>query len=299
MTEWTTIRESRKIFEDEAVLALDKPVGVSVMGERHDTDLVSMARDAGEELFPAHRIDKVTSGVVLFAKELRFHGDLTRQFNRRTVEKTYLALTRTRGLPALATIDLPLSVGRKNRVRIAANRADIVAWPGPAGTPTPDGPAGTPGSDGAPGSDGPAGSGARGPASWTVPTARTFPNVRSYPSVTRIARVWEGAEHTLVAAYPISGRRHQIRVHLAWVGHPIEGDPLFDRAPVTRTFLHSWRLSFDAAWDDGRRTHAEAAPGADFWSSLGAEEAAAAAAALTASTLAPTPTPTPAPAPAP
>lgn len=270
VTEWTTIRESRKIFEDEAVLALDKPVGVSVMGERHDTDLVSMARDAGEELFPAHRIDKVTSGVVLFAKELRFHGDLTRQFNRRTVEKTYLALTRTRGLPALATIDLPLSVGRKNRVRIAANRADIVAWPGPAGTPTPD-----------------------GPASWTVPAARTFPNVRSYPSVTRIARVWEGAEHTLVAAYPISGRRHQIRVHLAWVGHPIEGDPLFDRAPVTRTFLHSWRLSFDAAWDDGRRTHAEATPGADFWSSLGAEEAAAAAAALTASALTPTPAPAP------
>lgn len=270
VTEWTTIRESRKIFEDEAVLALDKPVGVSVMGERHDTDLVSMARDAGEELFPAHRIDKVTSGVVLFAKELRFHGDLTRQFNRRTVEKTYLALTRTRGLPALATIDLPLSVGRKNRVRIAANRADIVAWPGPTGTPTQD-----------------------GPASWTVPAARTFPNVRSYPSVTRIARVWEGAEHTLVAAYPISGRRHQIRVHLAWVGHPIEGDPLFDRAPVTRTFLHSWRLSFDAAWDDGRRTHAEATPGADFWSSLGAEEAAAAAAALTASDLAPTPTPAP------
>ncbi|WP_020572488.1 RluA family pseudouridine synthase [Parafrankia discariae] len=280
MTEWTTIRESRRIYEDEAVLALDKPVGISVMGERHDTDLVSMARDSGEELFPAHRIDKVTSGVILFAKELRFHGDLTRQFNRRTVAKTYLALTRTRGLPELATIDLPLSVGRKNRVRIAANRADIVARPGSAGTYAPDGPAGT--LDSA--------SPAASPASWTVPAARTFPNVRTYPSVTRVARVWEGAEHTLLAAYPISGRRHQIRVHLAWIGHPIEGDPLFDRAPVTRTFLHSWRLSFDAAWDNGRRTQVEATPGADFWSSLGADEAAAAAALATA--LAPAPAPT-------
>ncbi|MCK9899994.1 RNA pseudouridine synthase [Frankia sp. Cpl3] len=258
VTEWTRVREERRIFEDEAVLALDKPVGVSVMGERHDTDLVTMARAAGEELFPAHRIDKVTSGVVLFARELRFHGDLTRQFNRRTVEKAYLALTRTRGVPETATIDLPLSVGRKNRVRIAANRADIVALPADAGHSAPDG----------------------GGMLWTVPAAKTFPHVRTYPSITRIARVWQGDQHTLLVARPVSGRRHQIRVHLAWIGHPIEGDPLFERAPVTRTFLHSWQLAYDAAWDGGRRRFTEAAPGADFWAALDPAEAAAAAAAL-------------------
>ncbi|OAA26182.1 tRNA pseudouridine32 synthase / 23S rRNA pseudouridine746 synthase [Frankia sp. EI5c] len=264
MTEWTRIRQERTLFEDEAVLALDKPVGVSVVGERHDTDLVSMAKEAGEELFPAHRIDKVTSGVVLFAKQLRVHGDLTRQFNRRTVEKTYLALTRTRGLPAAATIDLPLSVGRKNRVRIAANRADIVAVPAASGD------AGDAGDAGA--------------ALWTVPAAKTFPHVRTYPSVTRLTRVWEGKEHTLIAAHPVSGRRHQIRVHLAWVGHPIEGDPLFERAPTTRTFLHAWRLDFDAPGEGGARMHAEAAPGPDFWLALEGGEAAAAAAALAAFT---------------
>ncbi|WP_235608502.1 pseudouridine synthase, partial [Frankia casuarinae] len=77
------------IYEDEAILVLDKPVGISVMGERHDTDLVTLAGDDGEELFPVHRIDKVTSGLVLFARQLRFHGDLTRQFQRRTVDKRY------------------------------------------------------------------------------------------------------------------------------------------------------------------------------------------------------------------
>ncbi len=272
VTEWTRVREERRIFEDEAVLALDKPVGVSVMGERHDTDLVTMARAAGEELFPAHRIDKVTSGVVLFARELRFHGDLTRQFNRRTVEKAYLALTRTRGVPETATIDLPLSVGRKNRVRIAANRADIVALPAGAGHSAPDSGHSAPDNGGAT-SDG-------GGMLWTVPAAKTFPHVRTYPSITRIARVWQGDQHTLLVARPISGRRHQIRVHLAWVGHPIEGDPLFERAPVTRTFLHSWQLAYDAAWDGGRRRFTEAAPGADFWAALDPAEAAAAAAAL-------------------
>ena len=114
------------MYEDTAALVLNKPAGLAVMGERHDTDLVRLAAAAGEKLYPAHRIDKVTSGAVLLAKELRFHGDLTRQFGNRTVGKVYLAITRSTGLPERGTIDLPLSVGRKNRVRVAANRAAIV-----------------------------------------------------------------------------------------------------------------------------------------------------------------------------
>lgn len=231
--EWARIRRERVIFEDEAVVVLDKPVGIAVMGERHDTDLVTLAAEAGERLFPAHRIDKVTSGVVLFAKELRFHGDLTRQFNQRSVAKRYLVLTRTSGLPEHGTIDLPLSVGRKSRVRVAANRDSILA-------DTQHG-------------------------RWSVPPAKIFDAVRTYPSVTTFRRLWEDGEHTLLAAEPVTGRRHQIRVHLAWIGHPIEGDPLFEKHPTTRTFLHSWRLGFDAAWAGGSRRVVEAPPGEDFW----------------------------------
>ena len=127
MSEWADIRDGGVVFEDEAVLVLNKPAGISVMGERHETDLVRMAAAAGEELFPVHRIDKVTSGAVLFAKELRWHGPLTRQFAARTVGKTYLAITGPGGLPARGVIDLPLSTGRKGRVRVAAPRASIVA----------------------------------------------------------------------------------------------------------------------------------------------------------------------------
>src|ERR1700704_1986292 len=99
VSDWAQIRAAAVLYEDDAALVLNKPVGLSVMGERHDTDLVRLAAEAGETLYPAHRIDKVTSGVILFAKELRWHGDLTRQFNKRTVEKTYLALTSATGLP--------------------------------------------------------------------------------------------------------------------------------------------------------------------------------------------------------
>ena len=236
MSEWAGIRAGRVVLEDEAVLVLNKPAGVSVMGERHETDLVRMAAQAGEELFPVHRIDKVTSGAILFARELRWHSDLTRQFARRTAGKAYLAITRaTRpgGLPGQGVIDLPLSVGRKNRVRVAAPRASIVA-------------------DAAEGT-------------WSVPEAEVLAHVRTYPSLTRFETLWQDDSHAVLAVYPVTGRRHQIRIHLAWIGHPVEGDPLFGAGGLPRAFLHSWRLAFNAAWRDGARLEAEAVPGHGFW----------------------------------
>jgi tRNA pseudouridine32 synthase / 23S rRNA pseudouridine746 synthase len=230
---WAGIRDPNVVLEDEAVLVLNKPAGLSVMGERHETDLVRLAAVAGEELFPVHRIDKVTSGAVLLAKELRWHGPLTRQFAGRTVGKAYLAIVTPGGMPAQGVIDLPLSAGRKGRVRVAAQRASIVA-------------------DGAHGT-------------WSVPGSEVFGHVRSYPSVTTFAVVWQDGRHALLAVRPVTGRRHQIRVHLAWIGHPVVGDPLFAATDARRALLHSWRLAFDAAWRGGSRVQAEAAPGPDFW----------------------------------
>ncbi|MDQ3405289.1 MAG: RNA pseudouridine synthase [Actinomycetota bacterium] len=235
MDTWTSLR-SRTLREDDASLVLNKPAGISVMGERHETDLVELAAAAGEQLYPAHRIDKVTSGVVLFAKDLPSHGDLTRQFNKRTVDKAYLAITRSTGLPAEGVIDLPLSVGRKSRVRIAAPREHI----------TLDETTGL----------------------WSVAPEDVLANAKSYPSITRYTRLWADDQHTLLMLRPVTGRRHQIRVHLAWTGHPIDGDPLFDKTTTTRTCLHAWRLAFDAEWLGGQRIEVEAAPDDDFWAPI-------------------------------
>lgn len=235
---WAQIRQEAVLYQDDAALVVNKPAGLAVMGERHDTDLVRLAAEAGETLYPAHRIDKVTSGALLLARQLRFHGDLTRQFSRRSIGKAYLAVTRSSGLPERGTIDLPLSVGRKNRVRVAANRAAIIYDPGAE--------------------------------RWHVPDSEVFGQVKNYPSRTTFLRVWSGDRHTLLVVCPVTGRRHQIRAHLAWIGHPIEGDPLFGLADSGRTLLHSWRLSFTAAWAAGALIEVEAPPGPDFWAPLGA-----------------------------
>jgi tRNA pseudouridine32 synthase / 23S rRNA pseudouridine746 synthase len=228
---WARYNDGNVLLSDEAVLVLNKPAGIAVTGERHGTDLVRLAAEAGERLYPVHRIDKVTSGAILFARELRWHSGLTRQFARRTAGRAYLAITTPGGLPPAGTIDLPLGVGRKNRVRVAAPRASI----------TVDG------------------------STWSVPAAEVFGEVRHYPSVTTFSTLWQDERHALLAVRPVTGRRHQIRVHLAWIGYPVVGDPLFGAGDATRVLLHSWRLAFGAAWRDGARVAVEAPPGEDFW----------------------------------
>ena len=61
----------------------------------------------------------------------------------------------------------------------------------------------------------------------------------------RVRANYDGA-YTLVEASPITGRTHQIRVHLASIGHPVVGDALYGRPSplVGRQFLHAWRLAF-------------------------------------------------------
>ncbi|MFX4291491.1 RluA family pseudouridine synthase [Streptomyces bohaiensis] len=239
--DWPAIRRRTTVREDDAVLVIDKPADVSVVGDRHDTDLMQLAKDAGEWLMPAHRIDKVTSGVVLLARSLPVHADLARQFNRRSVGKAYLAVVRNDGLsgtgsalPDEGEVELPLSVGRKSRVRVAAPRESI------------------------------RGGGGR----WSVREEDVLPKVRTYPSRTLFATVWQDERHSVLVVRPVTGRRHQIRVHLAWIGHPIEGDPLFDRAAASsgaRTCLHSWQLGYDEEWADGSRVTVSADPDEAFW----------------------------------
>jgi 23S rRNA pseudouridine1911/1915/1917 synthase len=70
-------------------------------------------------------------------------------------------------------------------------------------------------------------------------------------------RFTEPAPATLVECRLETGRTHQIRVHLAAIGHPVLGDPRYGRSgavKVPRPFLHAWRLSFDHPTTGERRS---------------------------------------------
>lgn len=84
--------------------------------------------------------------------------------------------------------------------------------------------------------------------------------LRGKPSATEYRVVERMRGYTLLEVFPLSGRRHQIRVHLYSVGHPIVGDLRYGERAVSREFprlmLHAWRVEF--ALPSGERAAVEA-----------------------------------------
>jgi tRNA pseudouridine32 synthase/23S rRNA pseudouridine746 synthase len=105
-------------------LAVDKPPGLPVIPARSEDPGHSLWRalesERAERLWVVHRIDRGTSGVVLFARDAATHRVFSSAFERREIRKGYLALTRGVPDPLSGTIDLPLHPARKGKMRPAA-----------------------------------------------------------------------------------------------------------------------------------------------------------------------------------
>ena len=111
------------LFEDEALLAIDKPAGLAVhggSGVAHGViESLRAMRPEARFLELVHRLDRDTSGVILVAKNDDAHNSLTKQLRERTVEKTYLALVEGTPKPVEGVIDAPIARDPKNRQRMA------------------------------------------------------------------------------------------------------------------------------------------------------------------------------------
>ena len=124
-------REFPILFEDEQMLAIDKPAGVAVHGGSGVSfgviEQLRQARPGARMLELVHRLDRDTSGVLLVAKKRSALTRLQDQFRDRETGKTYLALVKGQWPTNKKVIDLPLqryllpsSVGEgERRVRIA------------------------------------------------------------------------------------------------------------------------------------------------------------------------------------
>lgn len=83
------------IFEDDDIIVLNKPAHYLTIPDRfvaERANLTTFLKDRLEDVFVVHRLDKETSGVILFAKNAAAHRNLSMQFEARTVDKIYLAL---------------------------------------------------------------------------------------------------------------------------------------------------------------------------------------------------------------
>lgn len=115
------------LHEDKHILVLDKPAGLSVLPEGWQPDaqyLVKMVEEEYSKVWVVHRLDKVTSGVMVFARTAEAHRELNRQFERHEVEKVYHAVVE--GNPAwgekVCRMPLMTNVGHKHRTAVDHKR---------------------------------------------------------------------------------------------------------------------------------------------------------------------------------
>lgn len=110
------------LYRDDHLVVVDKPSGLAVHRSERLQGPVSMtlARDTvGARVFPVHRLDGGTSGVLVYALDPGSAERLQEQFRNGTVHKSYLALTR--GVPAEGRLDHPVPVARKSAERRGAS----------------------------------------------------------------------------------------------------------------------------------------------------------------------------------
>jgi 23S rRNA pseudouridine1911/1915/1917 synthase len=127
-TGWTEPAPVEVLLEDEDILAVNKPAGVVVHPAYQHTgdtlcDSVFARQAARREARPwlLHRLDRDTSGIVLFAKTERARRSMVRQFERHSINKSYLAIANGAVSPEAATIDAPLARDPLDRRRTIAD----------------------------------------------------------------------------------------------------------------------------------------------------------------------------------
>ncbi|EDY82985.1 RNA pseudouridine synthase family [Verrucomicrobiia bacterium DG1235] len=171
------------LYRDERLVAIHKPSGLLVhrspIDRRETRFAIQLLRDQiGQHVYPAHRIDRPTSGILLFGLDEAAGTALSLLFQNREIQKNYLAVTRGH-LPESGLIDSPLHKyeDADGHIKSSETQEAETAYRRLATTELP------------------------------YPTER-----------------YDTTRYSLVELTPHTGRRHQIRRHLAHIRHPIIGD---------------------------------------------------------------------------
>jgi len=110
------------LYEDDSVVAINKPPHIASLHERFDSNIqsiIEICREYNPEYMLCHRLDRETSGVMLVAKNNQAYRDITIQFEKRTVKKIYHAVVSAAVNLNNLVVDLPLYTDSKRRVQIS------------------------------------------------------------------------------------------------------------------------------------------------------------------------------------
>jgi len=179
------------IFEDDDILVINKPAGLLTIPDRYDStakSLYTILKNKYEEILTVHRLDRDTSGVLIFAKSTEAHRLLNFQFEHKEVKKIYHAVVS--------------GIVPKNEVRIDI---PLIANSGKGG--------------------------------GVLPSARGKESL----SILNVVRRYRNA--TLVEVELVTGRQHQLRAHVAAIGHPLLIDSLYGEN--TEFYLSSIKRKFN------------------------------------------------------
>ncbi len=99
------------IFENEQFIAINKPAGLLSIPDRFgkDESVKSILQQQYGQIYTVHRLDKETSGLIVFAKDEVTHKDLSQKFEGREVQKFYLGLVTGTLMHTEGTIDVPIT----------------------------------------------------------------------------------------------------------------------------------------------------------------------------------------------
>lgn len=187
------------LFQDPYFLAVNKPSGLLTIPDGYDRNLPnlkSLLDNKYGHVWTVHRLDKETSGIVVFALTVEAHRSLSLLFEARNVRKEYRAFVSGLLESDNFSIDLPLRVNGDRKHRTVVN------------------------------------------------------HLHGKPASTSVRLLNSGYDLSEIAAFPRTGYTHQIRAHLAAIGHPILNDFLYGKANdyrvelPNRLMLHANKLSF-------------------------------------------------------